>query len=110
MPHDLSPCSSQGQAVDARFRENDEKAGITYAVSGSECCRWTSAFERVKELAARPVTSPRLRGEVGMRASARGFRVRGNGVPPLAERCAISKRPLTPTLSPQAGPGRNLRL
>jgi len=75
MPHDLSPCPSQGQAVDARFRENDEKAGITYADSGSECCPWASAFERVKELAARPVTSPRLRGEVRTRASARGFRV-----------------------------------
>src|SRR5271166_2414557 len=109
MPHDLSTCPSQGQAVDARFRENDEKAGITYADSGSECCPWASAFERVKELAARPVTSPRLRGEVRTRASARGFRVRGNGVSPIAKPCAISKRPLTSTLSPQAGPGRNLR-
>jgi len=37
------------------------------------------AKERVKELAVRPVTSPRLRGEVGMRALARGSRVRGKG-------------------------------
>jgi len=35
---------------------------------------WTPALERVRELAARPVTSPRLRGEVGICASARGFR------------------------------------
>src|SRR5271166_4814689 len=35
--------------------------------------------ERVKELAARPVTSPRLRGEVGTRAPACGDRVRGRG-------------------------------
>src|SRR5271163_1477932 len=49
---------------------------------------WTPAFERVKELAARPVTSPRLRGEVGICASARGFRVRGNG-PLLQRRVAV---------------------
>jgi hypothetical protein len=36
------------------------------------------AKARVKELASRPATSPRLRGEVGICASERGFRVRGN--------------------------------
>jgi hypothetical protein len=35
----------------------------------------TQATERVKELAARPVTSPLSRGEVGIRALARGVRV-----------------------------------
>ena len=64
----------------------------------------------MKELASRPATSPRLRGEVGISASARGFRVRGNGALVLAEFCAIVKRPLTPPLSPQAGRGRTLRL
>ena len=33
--------------------------------------------EAVNELAARSVTSPRLPGEVEIRAPARGFRVRG---------------------------------
>src|SRR6266571_2116516 len=40
---------------------------------------WTPALDRVKESAAAPTTSPRLRGEVGIRALARGSRVRGKG-------------------------------
>jgi len=35
--------------------------------------------EFVKECGARPANSPRLRGEVGIRALARGSRVRGKG-------------------------------
>src|SRR5271163_2729351 len=59
----------------------------------------------VEPVMPRPATSPRLRGEVGIGASARGFRVRGSRASPRA----IAERPLTPTLSPQAGRGRILR-
>ena len=59
------------------------------------------------KLTARASTSPRLRGEVGNRAQ-RGFRVMGE--PPLIEgRLRRADRPLTPTLSPQAGRGSNAR-
>src|SRR5437899_1149308 len=61
----------------------------------------------MKELTARSVTSPRLRGEVEIRAPAREFRVRGKRLCAYASLCSIARRPLTPTLSPQAGRGRN---
>lgn len=69
----------------------------------------TQATERVKELAARPVTSPLSRGEVGIRALARGFRVRGKGVPRNCEWLHSREEALTSTLSPQAGRGRIVR-
>ena len=59
-----------------------------------DCGIVTPANERVKKLAARPVTSPRLRGEVGSRALARGFRVRGNGASPnCGTLCNLQKAP-----------------
>src|SRR6266446_6259356 len=51
------------------------------------------------------ITSPRLRGEVGIRAYA-GFLVRGNGSDARVQRGKTGKQPLTLTLSPQAGRGR----
>src|SRR5262249_43697570 len=57
---------------------------------------------------ASPLPSPRLRGEVGRRAQ-RGFRVRGKLVLPIYRQFAVSKTPLTPTLSPQTGRGRITR-
>ena len=51
----------------------------------------------------RATTSLRLRGEVGRRAQ-RGFRVRGSPVANCGSR-PVANRPLTPTLSPQAGRG-----
>jgi 2-oxoglutarate dehydrogenase E2 component (dihydrolipoamide succinyltransferase) len=50
--------------------------------------------EVVKESAAPPATSPRLRGEVGIYASARRFRVRGNRASLLCETsCNLQKAP-----------------
>ena len=55
-----------------------------------------------------PITSPRLRGEVGMRAFTCGSRVRGKRPLPLAPRFCKRRGPLTPALSPQAGRGRRV--
>jgi hypothetical protein len=57
----------------------------------------TAAKEAVKELPAHPAASSCLRGEVGIRRSAHGFRVIGNGESPKP---CTSRRPLTPGLSP----------
>ena len=69
----------------------------------------TQATERVKELAARPVTSPLSWGEVGIRALARGFRVRGKGFLPNCEWLYNREEARTSTVAPQAGRGRIVR-
>src|SRR6516164_287570 len=65
------------------------------------------ACEHVKELAAHPVTSPRLRGEVGICAPERGFRVRGVHPPATAALRTTIKRPLTQPSPRKRGEGES---
>jgi hypothetical protein len=52
-------------------------------------------------LRGRPVTSPRLRGEVGVRALGRGVRVRGNAELPNGEYLYDPARGPSPHASPR---------
>src|SRR5262249_51236406 len=62
-------------------------------------------FERAPVRLTQLLTSPRLRGEVGMSASS--ALIPGEGASPRV--LSLWKGPLTPTLSPQAGRGSSPR-
>jgi hypothetical protein len=61
-----------------------------------------SRSEAVKELTARPVTSPRLRGEVGIRAVAR---IPGEGQSPVHNVCVSANQEQAPHPNPLPASG-----